>query len=438
MKWMGIIHEGGSIPLFGSWIEAPVKGSHRKVGRVSGEAFIEEIEVVLSGTVQEINGWLAAVGGVFAGANDGGWLWLQVDNDDGEGPFLSRIFGVEIGYLGHGSLDKVRGSMGVKLTIRRENFWRGVLRQVPLSNGWGSDSYELKVNGTSDGYNTHEARIKAGDIVGDLPAACELRIKNLTIGQVFDRIEVGFERSMGLDGLDVVIEGENCAAAGWVGVVLDSGSSGGAYALAAWDVASEFELIQWAIDDAVVRKIGGRLVKPILILRDGVTSDDFWVRSGSRHGEVLEKSGWKQIPVGEKMVALPVVHIPASDLGDKLTADGVFSIFCRRDVSGSHSLAIDAVILMPLEGYRYYEGMGSHGLRSGEMLVDDGINGISYSEDDSSGVVEKNLTVVGKGFKLMPAKDQGLFFTFDMADGSWGRNAEVYVQLLYSPYWRNV
>lgn len=440
MNGLRIVHAGGSVPLYGSEISVPVKGCHRKGGKVEGDSFIETIEVVLHGMPSEINAWLEGVGVVFAGLESGDECWLEVSVDDEIGTQRSRMLEGSVGFLGFGSLDKKRGGLGAQLTIRRENFWLGEVEIVPLSNGYGKDTLlPLRVDGTTDGNHEHWVEISGADITGDLPADCVLRIKNETSGQFLSRIAVGLERSMGLEGGDLVIEGEACLGSSMVGVVIDAGSSGGAYAMGIWDVTSEVEIFRWEISASVIQKMGGRLFKPVLMLAS-VPGDDYWVRSGSRHGDVLEVSGAVRLEPYQKMVGLPVVHFPSSLLGDSVGAagDGVFSLFCRRDKSGSHSLAVDTLLLFPLDGYRRYERLGVLGLYPVSILVDDGGRGVSYTEDVGSGTVHKTNAAIGKGFKLVPGKDQRMFFTFDQVSGNWGMDMVVYVQLAYQAKRRTV
>jgi hypothetical protein len=423
-----------AIFLFGPDIVEPVKGCRRKPGKDLGETFQEELDIILQGAPGSIDAFIRSVEIAFSRIRLGqAEAVLALVPDLRETPHKSKVLAGSIAFLGHGSADRMRGGMGICLTITRENFWEGALRAVALSNVHGNNQPELLVDNSFAAGRNPFATIVGSTISGELPAPARVRIENVRAGKVYAEVYLG-EGFQGLGELPY-FEGESGLSEITSGVVPDASSSGGAYTLVQWSGTAEVESLYWVIDHDLARWMDGRVFRPVVRFA-AAPGADYWVRWGVQYGEALEVSAWQKLESGKCLQALPAVHVPPVSLGNVAVEDVRLSLFCRRDVSGGHSLAVDFVYLMAVDGWRSYTSLGSGGLAVGERLVDE--RGMVTSEATSTGRWKMTHQGIGKGIWMVPGVDMYLAALMGGVGGSCAIDDQVKLKVEYSPRRKNL
>lgn len=436
---LAIVVGNTDIYLLGPDIEAPVKGCRRRGIKEAGDLVEEQIDVILQGDPMLIDGWVRMMEAKFSLIASGAIeAVLTMQPESRTSPYESRLKGGKIGFLGHGSADMKHGGMGVVLTLTRELYWEGGLRAVPLLNVHGSEVVDGLVIDNyfyGSGLKNNYAVINGLSVGGELPAPAWLSIENISSGKVMGKVLIGQDCFYDLDVSEMWLEGESAnydAVVVTFTVTADTNSSNGAYGLAAWSGTAEVELVSWEIGYGAPNKYGGRMVRPVLRLGVMVGSDDYWVRWKVQQGEAVEYSAWQQLDDGLMQQAMPTIHIPPGKLGEGNLDDATVTLMCRRDASGTHSLAIDFAALMPLDGWREYLSLGDGGLAFSEKLVEDLGEELLYSET-ASGSRKLTHQGIGKGIWLMPGEGQTLYFLFDEAGGGWSVDDQVKLKVNYRP-----
>ncbi|MDO9088008.1 MAG: hypothetical protein Q7U53_17510 [Anaerolineaceae bacterium] len=426
------------VHLSGVGIVAPVKGCRRSLPKGSGQTCIEKIEVILHGMPEVVDDWLKMMEALFSRVNLGEQAILSLTPVANLQEYESKVISGRLELLGKGTMDLKRGGMGVSLELIRENFWEGIGDWVPLSNIHGTNiinglriDNEYSENDTCFNYAT----INGEDIDGEVPAPATVIIKHedLTNTAPFGNILVSNEIISTMLPGDTFIDGsQGSSLLNW-GAVMNADASNGIYGLVQWDVTIPLKIVQFNIDNAIAGRIAGRLVRPVLRMKDFVTTNDYWIRCKVSQGDAVEYSRWQKIEVNKKMVILPAMHIPPRDLKSTELVDVLFAFEAQRNVSGSHVLTIDDIDFLPLDGYRHYYNLGDYGLAWNETLYDEIMNDLIYS---IPGGYEKRILshqATGKGIWLMPGKDQCIRVKWDTSSGNCITKQQMKLMLRYRP-----
>jgi hypothetical protein len=322
--------------------------------------------------------------------------------------------------------------------LERLNYWEGEKIQVPLSNPNGTnliDGLALDNQYSLDNGQVNFAIISGEDIEGEIPAPATIIIKNgvppisdwlsdIILSQdVVNKLQVG----------DHWIEGGHADSVWNYGAVMEPAASGGMFVLVEWFIPDATQLLSWGVNSDRAARFAGQLVRPVMRLHTAVTTNDYWIRCKVKQGEALEYSRWQKIKPHVKMQILAALHLPPKDLKSAEMSGVVFALEIQRNVSGSNSLAIDDIDLLPMDGYRHYSPLGDSGLLPSGTLVDEADQDLIYSISGDGQL--RNLThqVTGKGIWLMPGKDQTIRIKFDNLDGNCNPDQRVALQMSYRP-----
>jgi len=435
------------VDLSGAGIVAPVKGCRREhpkdVGKTSSKTDLreEKINVILHGLPAVVDDWLKMIESLFSRVDLGEQATLTIKPAASLQSYESKVISGRLELLGNQTMDLKRGGMGVSLVMLRENIWQGQEVTVPLSNPHGSGVLNgLTVDNQyylTDG-KIHYALISGPDVQGELPAPATVKIKSIDSGNLLANIIISQDVIYNLLPADAWIEGALADSAWNFGAVLNAGASGGQYGLVQWTIPGATELVKYVIDAERAARFAGRLVRPILRMFSEVTTDDYWIRCKVKQGEAIEYTRWQKIKPYKKVQILPAIHIPPKDLRTSEMFGVVFSLEVQRNVSGTHTLTIDDINLMPVDGYRHYDNFGSGGLAYNETLVDELGGDLIYSIAGSVTLRKLTHQAAGKGIWLMPGEDQCLRIKFDTTAGDSPPNQRVSLQLIYRPRRKNL
>jgi len=442
MYSLEICQKNSHIYLSGPNLVEPVKGCRRKAGRETGETFEEQIEVILQGAPGLIDEWLRSTETIFSKMNNGpDETFLVLQTEARELPYESKILDGKISFLGNGSSDMKLGSLGVRLTLTREIYWRGVIRGASLRNIHGENKTGgLLVDNTfsAAGGKNNFVTIDAQSVQGELPAPARIRLKNVSSGKILSNVVVGLDTFYQMAAGESWYEGEAGSSELTTSIENEGQASGGTYRRIQWESQNEVEAIYWSINSEVSEKIGGRIMRPVLRFAEFPMADDFWARIVVKQGEAVERSAWIKLESNKKMQLIPTVHIPPRGLGPWATDPVRISLMVRRNIAGLHTLNLDFLALIPVDGFRAYSSLGSGGLAENERLVDELDQETIYSENCINQMRKLTHHAIGKGIWLMPNSDQRLIFLFDESGGECGVNDQVELVVHYQPRRNNV
>jgi hypothetical protein len=312
--------------------------------------------------------------------------------------------------LGPNAFDTEIGNQKVTViaTYTRMNYWEGAETQVSLTNGNGTDNTSgLTVYNHDDSGTGHDnyVEITAAKVTGDLPAACRLEITNSTAGRALTNLYLG--HSWQDTTFTPVLEGESASG----GTNTASASySGGYYTTKAWSGSGETDLLTWSISAAQMAAAKGRYLLPLLVCKSlpsgsvyfrwKLFSDGLTVWRGKQFIDSSAPS-WGDVVPGPalRLSPWPITH-------DSLYAH---SLVLTGQISGGSTFDLDYLMLMPLDGYRYFE-LSYDFITSTRRLVDDGLKGETYADNGSGSSKLANLITRGERIKLMPNKLQRLYF----------------------------
>lgn len=240
-----------------------------------------------------------------------------------------------------------RGSMGLRLELRRAAAWLAPLRPVP--------GFELGVTLTN---RRPWVDLPAEAAGGDFPAALQVEISSLgsesTAGLLFC-----LDSGETLAGLPPLLEAET--AAGAQGTAAPA-CSGGAYArLQPGETGGR--LLAWTLDEAQSAAACGRVLLPQARFAAAPTrSARLWWQVHDPTGGLLWESAHAGLREGQALQPLPLIDLPA------LPAPGSLTLALYGQAAAPAPLLdLDVLYLCPAAGMRRYPGL----LPAGWSLIDD-------------------------------------------------------------------
>ncbi len=96
---------------------------------------------------------------------------------------------------------------------------------------------------------------------------------------------------------------------------------------------------------------------------------DIWMRWVLTQAGIIYQSETFCLESGRQLQALPIIHLPASNGRQPYTYQ--LSLMARCEGEGDHNLAVDAVFLLGLDGWRHFQPLSAAQFEAGFTLCDD-------------------------------------------------------------------
>jgi hypothetical protein len=412
MKQIALMNETEcSLVLEGAGITRPFRGARYLPAGSPEETVEEQLDLLLEDSSPgEIAGGMSRLerllGLARASARNatGRSVYLNVTGAEGEQAWCSPVQDGWVEALGG---ERSRGSLGVKLHLRRENFWEGPELALPLSNRGGTRvTTPLPISNHTDWHSGHEnyVEIAGSDVTGDLPAAMRLEFTNLG-GSPTTYLFLGMDQHpSGSEFFTPWLEGEDALMA--VGVT-DAMCSGGKKVDLAWQGSEETELCAWLLREPQPARARGRFFKVLLRAADGGIHElDTWLRANLKiNGSPVWEGAWTLAPVGQELLELNLLPLPPYLAGLDSLAGVSLALQARCGVNGEHSFALDFLQITPLDGWRRLVSAG-RGVPDGFTLYEDGLRGCVYTGPGR--LFETDFAAYGDALRLQPGITQRL------------------------------
>lgn len=276
-----------------------------------------------------------------------------------------------------------QGLLPMRLHVTRAGLWLGARTQLALTNGNGAGNTSgLLVWNHDDATSGHDHYVEiAGSAVGGsaaVPLELQLISKNGSLTYYDDLFVANNPYGTGLGQvLDTDV------AVGGYGTVTASGSAANGYYLSL--TGSGWLTFRWTVAAATLNLLRGRHVR--------VIAKFFSVPSSVRETRltVYDWGGLTPLTTAEVAYTLGAGAAYLHDCGSvplppAKYASGWKDVVLELKVktSGSETMGVDFVTLMPCERGHFRHLMMRGGIEDGESVVDDGIEGVVYASDGSS------------------------------------------------------
>lgn len=437
-----------TLVLQGSGMAAPVKGAVlwkepssptlSPAGRGEQET-VEDVRVQLEGSVSTMEATLATLARWLVEAerkaelSGESWVYLEVQVTSGGTTWRSKVLGGELATLAVGPDQRAVLSQGVKLLLRRVDYWEDSTESelyinsaataratggVTIYNDWATDK--------------NYVQLLAADASGDLPAPAKVIFTNSS--GVNASVYAGQNVNLDPGNLVPILQGED-GSAGASSTVTDTSaaSASGAY----------FARIEWTGSDAVVgiafaisSTLAGYLVNwpflPIARIHNNIASgEEFWaywriVSTVGANTDVLVEgrpgylSNTAYLQPGSPLY-LPLWESESGDGTPALTLELVL----QADDTGDHDLDLDYVFLMPLEYWRNYKMTANY--LAGMYLQDD-----PYRDMVKSYATLMGHQAEGPGLWVLPNQLQRYYFLIEGASSMLPSQSST-VKMYYHP-----
>lgn len=419
------------LALHGPGAINPLHGCSRLPGqRLSNDHMLEQMELTLEGTPGQNRAWLARLQSFLQRIRNGMPAVLTLQSELRDFPYESRVYGGEFQWI-RGSLQPQ--GFGLRLQLERDDFWEAPLRALPLSNRYGSAVVSgLRVDNRADLNGQNDVNWLAEEVKGEMPAPAQLVLEHsLAEESEFQNIYAGLLRA--IQAPLASLEGEHAQCGLVNSIVSDPNCQGGAYRQVEWQGVDARELMRWSFQEVFSGSSLGLAIRPFLRVPVPLsTAQDIWLRWVITQGGTVYQSQWQNVLPGQQLQALPLLQLPAPCSGFEHAVDYEVALWARSDLDCVHTLAVDSVFLLGLDGWRHFQPVVNGCLGFGKSLLD-------FSGDDQVLVVDnvtqgiaRTYASHGAGLWIYPWEDQRLHLIAD--NGSlMPLDASLLVKIYYRP-----
>ena len=331
----------------------------------------------------------------------GSKILLHQEPTDGD-VWESQVLDGWIEYTGQGdpSLDRLRGSMGVVLHVVRQNWWETTEAQLPTAGVLGADDYAGTTITNKFAFtnysNTMELPLDSANQGVYLPCEIRMQIKNLT-NTSLGVLCVAHNYSSAAVGKSYLLE-DTTATGGSSND--DAASSGGKNKTCTWTDTAEATLLTWSLANTFCRDSAGNFFKGIVRLADDLAYTDLELKVKlfvASTTTLVGESAWGPAVAALRMQEIPILRLPPFVLNSPAAAAGLnLALVARRNTTGSHSIKVDYLQLMAIDGWRRYDPI--YAIPQNWYLTDNGPLNIVSTLNTSS---EELITHIATGNKFM-------------------------------------
>jgi len=415
------------------------------VTATSEENVVETFDILIIGSSTELINWVRSINQAFDYArrryDDNYPVYLNFALNQTLDAWRTRI--VDGAILFNSKLDPNFRSGRLKATITIEHlaWWEGPEAQIPLTNANGTNNTSgLTVKncgdltGTAPTKRDNTVNVAAASVIGDLPAATRLEITN-TYNDPSDagHFLLGHNVYSSPGSFAHILEGEDAAT----GTVLTNASYSGGEAMEFdWNDTAEALAYSWTLPTSLLNTLRGSYIR-VLAKFSPAPSDSLWVRLRIKVSVTTLWDGSQVLlSSGGEVQELATLRLPPYLLKTGNLFPLTLQMTVMNTFTGAHWTVLDFLQITPVDSWRKLYSAGYY-LPYLVKLVDDGIDGLIFTEDGTSGKLG-NYIGYNNPIKLIPGADQKIYFLWESASGTTWNDRTASVKLYYRPRRRNI
>jgi hypothetical protein len=420
-----------SLPSLTPGPGSPVKALRYRPQPGDGSTVEEDIDLVLEGSPAEIQAFLtdlsqalerAAIPGAAIPGSD--IVYLVAMPTPGADPWQSPLLQARLLPGPTGVDQRAAGVQPVRIHLTRADYWeepsdRPVPFQTPLRAT--PVTGPLVLANAADASRTNQVNLPARQLsaglpltlLGDLPAPLHLSVGLVAANTRPVAFWVGECARANADQLSSCYPAESGSARGSaVGtVVSDSTCANGAYLNVLFTGAADQEIFAVTLPGADVSAFGGGAVRPVLRLQDGLpAAEKFWYRwklYALRAGveSLVAETPAQYFETLQELIPGPAMALPPWVVPQNSPAlpDLRLALALSAATTDSHTLKIDSVYLMGLDGWRRYAPLNND---PDSGFTDISRRGLLFAYADYT----QSHTAEGPGLWLYPGQDHRFWF----------------------------
>ena len=323
---------------------------------------------------------------------------------------------------------KIEGVLG----ITRRNYWEGPRTQIALTNAYATNNTSgLTIDNHDDGGNDNYLQIAAAAVTGVMPAPVEIELKHTSGSSVnFSNIYLANNVFADPANLTHIVEGES-RDTGYGTTMSDANSSNGYYNDITFTSASAGTM-QFSLSASLLQKTAGRWFR--LLARFYFLSGDAVIQA-----RIMDSSGTRILWAGPEVQPNPGTNYNLYDLGalpfppgGYSTSWGALKLSLRFSTGavGTSTASLDFIQLTPTDSFRHLR-LFTYPVANNDLVVDDGIEGVSYLSVSSS--IVPLVAPRGEPLMVYPGILQRVYVLADEQDNAMVIARTWAVRMWYRP-----
>ena len=417
--------------LHGEGISPPLRGCSRQpIQRLSNGHCMERLLLVIQGTPAQGRQILARMQSFLERIRLGHPVSIHLQVEDRGDVYQSKVYEGDFNWVISSVQTK---GMGVQLELERDDFWEASLFSLPLTNRYGTQiSGGIRVDNRSDVGGENQVTWEVEDVLGELSAPAQLLIHHdLNDAHQFERITCGMLR--GINNSLPVVEGELASSGVSFNTVLDGNCNGGSFGSAQWCGTDEERLFSWVLSGVFSGSLTGLPLRPYLRFPPGfVCAQDIWVYWTLEQDGLIYQSEARRLDPERQLQDIPILRFPAVCLPYNDLANVQLNLIGKAVGEGTHTLEVDAVFFLGLDGFRQYQAQPDGALTFGKTLLDFPDQALPLLLDSQSQQIARNFQMLGQGIQVTPNEHQSLQILLEQGN-VMPMDASLRLELRYRP-----
>jgi hypothetical protein len=417
--------------LHGEGISPPLRGCSRQPSqRLNNGHCLERLLLVIQGTPAQGRQILARLQSFLERIRQGHPVNIHLQVEDRGDVYQSKVYEGDFNWVI--SSVQIKG-FGIQLELERDDFWEASLFSLPLTNRYGAQiSGGIRVDNRSDAGGENQVTWEAEDVLGELSAPAQLLIHHdLDSAHQFDRITCGMLR--GINNSIPVVEGELVGSGVSFSTVMDANCNGGSFGSAQWSGTGEERLFSWILSGVFSGPLTGLPLRPYLRFPPDFTCEqNIWVYWTLEQDGLIYQSEARRLEPERQLQDLPILRFPAVCLPYNDLASVQVNLIGKAVGEGTHTLEVDAVFFLGLDGFRQYQAQPGGALTNGRTLMDFPDQVLPVVLDSQSQQISRNFQMLGQGIQVTPNEHQALQILLEQGS-AMPVDASLRLELRYRP-----
>jgi hypothetical protein len=345
--------------------------------------------------------------------------FLRFKTSSTESYFYATLLTLSVQINPDGPRTRQTGSLSVTLVYTRPNYFEGPKTALPLSGKPGTDlttAFTLYNHTDSDAAHGNYALIDNDDLLGDLPAALRIELKNTSAYNFMGDVMISLFQHPTAQTYSPFFYYAGTFTGGTA--TANAAAISGYYRTVSWATTTWSDLGYWYFAPSNVGIFLGAAFRPILRFYSAVAYSDLYLKLVARVGTYIVGE-WDPIYIDNTYgyAVFPPITMPPSPISWGYDPLGVnLHIYGQHDTAASYSLDFDCLTLFPLASAAVFTAF--YDLYQNAALIDDSFLKTHASNMTPSGSGAEIVTHTRAGAPLLVSPHEKSLLMFIMADNN--------------------
>lgn len=343
--------------------------------------------------------------------------FLRFKASSSDSYFFATLLSLSVQINPDGPRTRQSGSLSISLVYSRPNFFEGPKTALPLSGRPGTDlttPFTIYNHTDSDAAHGNYAMIDNDDILGDLPAALRIELKNTYASDNLGDVIISLFQHPTTQSYSpffyyagTFVGGSSSASAAAIS---------GYYRTVSWAATAWTNLGHWYLAPSNIEIFLGSAFRPILRFFGSFAYSDLYLKLAAVVG-AYTVAEWAPIYIDNDFgyAIFPPITLPPAPISWDFDPLGVnLHLYGQHDTASTYNISFDCLTLLPLASAAFFSAF--YDLYQNATLIDDSFRNSHAANMTPSGSGAEIVSHSRAGSPLLVSPKDKSMLLFIMAD----------------------